>query len=239
MKNCCYKLSSLDPVCVYKNRLALHREGRVVFNQYILDLLDYAYDLKNDSFSIRVDNIRVCESCFCLRVGFSKRTFEYRKANIRQGQRNFVHGNKGAERPNSEKGNYWRAAMKEYFSLAGDKHPKSGDILLSPIARSDIYEEIKIDIVNLGKPIISLSWFNCVWRLEFPYVKIPPKLRLGLCDKCVDYKDQLTVIKDVGERIIIKQSRRQHIIEVGQQKQSYYSRRLLAEKNRQVFVYNN
>src|SRR5689334_13523261 len=52
--------------------------------------------------------------------------------------------------------------------------------------KKDVYDERKIDLEVKGKQIITLEWFRSIWRLDFPHVKIPP--RLGLCDKCVDFQ---------------------------------------------------
>jgi hypothetical protein len=229
LKKHCYAPWTGSPVDLYTSRLSLFRNGRTSFNEAILRLLDYGFDAIKDTFKLRIDNIAVCENCFCLRVGICKRTLQYRKKDIRCDRKVPEHGNKGSHRPLSEKGAFWRVAMREFFGL-GDAHPVTGQILLSPMKRADVFEEIKIDCLIAGKTVISVTWFRQIWRLEFPHGRYPPKQRLGKCVDCVDKKDALMKEKDPAQRLVLKEERREHITFVKNQKASYYDRRHLAEK---------
>jgi hypothetical protein len=155
---------------------------------------------------------------------------QYRKVETKNKMKIYEHGNVGTDRGKSEKGMIWRAAMREFFKL-GDFHPKTGQTLLPPVSKKDIYEELKIDLLYLNKPIIHLSYFNMIWRVEFSTVIIPPQLRLGKCTDCVNNRALLMAEKDPVQRIDLKAKRSLHFAHVSKQKNSYYDRRFLAVKN--------
>lgn len=109
--------------------------------------------------------------------------------------------------------------MSDFFTTLGDFQPDSGQIHLPPMDQQDVYNECKQE---LDEKCVSPSHFGHIWHREFNDVVIPEKQRLGKCEQCEDFHEQIISSRDPREREAIKQRRVQHIKFVRRERLVYH-----------------
>lgn len=96
-----------------------------------------------------------------------------------------------------------------------------------------MYRECKTD---LEEKCVSPSWFNQIWHDDFPDVVIPKKQRLGKCEKCEDYHEQIVSATDPNERESIKRKRVKHIKFVRKERLVYHRWRKRCMENPEKYI---
>ena len=96
-----------------------------------------------------------------------------------------------------------------------------------------MYRECATD---LGDKCVSPSYFNQIWKREFPDVVIPKKQRLGKCDQCEDFHEQIISSKDPMQRESIKNKRVQHIKFVRKERLVYHKWRKRCREHPDKYV---
>jgi hypothetical protein len=154
----------------------------------------------------------------------------------------FVKNPKGRSRP-SPKRDYIAAWLKTYFEEVGDFEPTTGtlclfvgvvvslatkfslvycagEVRISYAKRVDIKNEMladfsaRPDAAAVFVKKVHTTYFNTIWREEFPNVHVSKYSKNKKCTRCAEFYASLEKTKNWNERVELKAARRKHIEEV-------------------------
>ena len=81
--------------------------------------------------------------------------------------------------------------MERYFRLNTDVMPTSGKLhLMDNYTRFEVYTLYKDDMLDSCQQFTSYSHFTRLWKNFFNNVKIPRKIRMGVCSVCANLKSK-------------------------------------------------
>jgi len=203
MAKCCGALP--NPIRFYEELLSLISMKKQRRDIEIMRILSDGYSTNDNKLVIRKSGVDVKPCCIPLLYGFSKATMSRILIGFKNGDTTRGH-NYGFRPPFVQtKGAIWRGKMSSYFELRADVNPVTGKRHLPPITRRDVYKELSQGISH--EQSITEMHFRKIWRKEYKDVVNPPKNRLGKCDTCVKFIEELAKTKEIAKRneIQIKQ----------------------------------
>ena len=97
--------------------------------------------------------------------------------------------------------------MENYFALNAEVLPTSEKMhLMDNYTRYEVFTLYKEDILESNEKFASYSHFSRLWKNFFNNVKIPKKVRMGVCSVCENLKSQrqrATNSSEQGTRLLI------------------------------------
>ena len=204
-------------------------------NNEQINWLTHAWQREQDSFdtTFRIDGWNVCESCLTGMYRISGTTWGRRKAQVKSGTRHWQHASTGHEPRLSQKGYASRVWMADHFFTLGDFQPDTGQVHLPPCDKKDIHKEM---VADLDKNAVSLGQFYQIWKADFSDVKVPAQQRLGKCDSCSTFHDQIVSERDPVAREKIKLDRSNHLKDVKADRMVYHTLRQQAREESDKYI---
>ena len=166
----------------------------------------------------------VCPECYRQMYGLSTRTFDRWQELLPKGVCAWEHGNTGNLGSYTGKGWESRQWMKDFFYTIGDFQPDTCQVHLPPMDKQDVYAEMTKEAGDW----LSASAFLRVWREEFTEVRIPAQQRLGKCEECKHFHEEIMATKDVAARKVWKSERHKHLEFVKAERMEYHKWRIRA-----------
>ena len=97
--------------------------------------------------------------------------------------------------------------MENYFAMNAEVLPTSGKMhLMDNYTRYEVFTLYKEDILESNENFASYSHFSRLWKNFFNNVKIPKKVRMGVCSVCANLKSRrqrATNSSEQGTRLLI------------------------------------
>lgn len=164
----------------------------------------------------------LCQSCFALIMGLSKRDVSRKvskaKNNVVVHQRAFTGSRKGTF---SEKGAQARLFLEE-LKQNGSPSPSTDEVFLGPWTKKE-YHRRYLDKYKTG---VSEDHFKQIWRSSFPRMKVLKytKSKGNDCTTCTILKDKIDLCdkKDVSQLTKLRQELKDHVDEYVEAKMDYY-----------------
>ena len=121
--------------------------------------------------------------------------------------------------------------MHYHFSLVGDTVPNShGELHLEPIERHEVHDEYKLDMDAYKLHSMSLSYFEQMWHMCFPYVRIREfKNVTGKCEACAFLSNARRTLRGIEQRSEITMLHSLHRSMYMGERAAYHTRKGLAE----------
>jgi hypothetical protein len=149
----------------------------------------------------RIKGKRVCNACFAMAIGYSRRGLVRLIAEIRDNNRHTsIHGNRQCRREKN-KVTMARALFEQYIKDFGELQPhrqcrrKMDGMMFQMVClpmnvrKGEIWMTINSKLHRLGEPRIGLPTFHKLWKHEFTYIHIPKTSRFSKCNTCWEYKN--------------------------------------------------
>jgi hypothetical protein len=200
-----------------------------------INWLVHAWHAESDEFdtSFKVDGWVVCEGCMRGLYGIPASTWFRRKEEVRRGTRVWHHASTRHESRLTAKGYASRVWMADYFYTLGDFQPDTGQVHLPPCDKNDIFDEMHTD---LGELAVKLAQFYHVWDTEYSDVRVPSQQRLGKCETCDTFHQQIISERDQGERDKLKLERVKHMKNVKADRLVYHTWRKVAREQPDKYI---
>ena len=97
--------------------------------------------------------------------------------------------------------------MENYFAMNAKVLPTSGKMhLMDNYTRYEVFMLYKEDMLESNEKFASYSHFSRLWKNFFNNVKIPKKVRMGVCSVCANLKSRrqrATNSSEQGTRLLI------------------------------------
>ena len=175
-----------------------------VYNErasWIIEHITNAYVVINnkngkDKFDFKLDDQPICNGCYALTVGYSKRHLEELKWSIRSSTERYaaIHRNSAKQPRASVQAEATRVAFERYTKECGCPQPdhrsyRKKDKRMVPLVllpmntrRQDVMIAVNKEVARLvGGNLLSKCAFYKMWREEFTHVQIPPHSRFSKC----------------------------------------------------------
>jgi hypothetical protein len=152
-------------------------------------------------FITRISGIQVCNACFAMTIGYSRRRLNKIISDIRESDLyNPIHGNIGSRRENTHI-SMARTKFELYIKSFGEPQPNrevrrksdgaNVQVICLPMSvrHYDIWMVINSSLKKMGKKEVGLSTFSKMWKSEFTNVHVPVESRFSKCQHCWEYKE--------------------------------------------------
>ena len=181
---------------------------------WILENLIEYYNEGNDKFETKLCGQYVCNGCYAVALGYSKRRIEEFKSNIRStGIISEVFDVQCRERTSVVHGNTFRVprtglgmqamecVFQKYVEECGCTQlhrecQRRNDKTMVPLVllpmntrREDVYHVVIADVqkITMTKAPGPCSFYR-IWRMQYTHVQIPPHFRFSKCQICWEYR---------------------------------------------------
>ena len=181
---------------------------------WILENLTDCYNKEQDKFETRLCGVFICNGCYAVALGYSKRRIEELKSDIRSigitseafgiecsGRSSAVHGNT-VHVPRTFVGvQAMESVFEKYVMETGCTQPhrqcrRRSDNQMVPLIllpmntrREDVYHTVVADVERITKSKAPRPCsFYRLWRTEYTHVQIPPHSRFSKCQTCWEYR---------------------------------------------------
>ena len=154
--------------------------------------------LKSDQVEYYLGSMQICRSAFKIIHGLGNA----RLARVQKRLRCFR--NPRLIGPVGQMAVSW---MENYFAMNAEVLPTSGKMhLMDNYTRYEVFSLYKEDILESNEKFASYSHFSRLWKNFFNNVKIPKKVRMGVCSVCANLKSRrqrATNSSEQGTRLLI------------------------------------
>ena len=181
---------------------------------WILKNLTENYNEENDKFETKLYGQSVCNGCYVVALGYSKRRIEELKSDIRstgiisevfdvqcRGRSSAVHGNTVRVPRTGLDMQAMESIFQKYVQDSGCTQPhrqcqrrydqKMVPLILLPMntRREDVYHTVIADVqkITMSKAPRPCSFYR-MWRMQYTHVQIPPHSRFSKCQICWEYR---------------------------------------------------
>ena len=197
-----------------------------VYNErasWIIEQITNAYvviDNKNgkDKFDFKLDGQPICNGCYALAVGYSKRRLEELKWSIKSSTERYaaIYGNSAKQPRVSVQAEATRVAFERYTKECRCLQPhrrsyRKKDKRMVPLVllpmnmrRQDVMIAVNEEVARLvgGNPLSKYVFYK-MWQEEFTHVQIPPHSRFSKCEDCWEYQYCLEATKSPSEKHVV------------------------------------
>ena len=181
---------------------------------WILENLTEYYNEENDKFETKLCGQVVCNGCYAVALGYSKRRIEELKSGIRstgiiskvfdiqcRGRSSAVHGNT-VRVPRTRLGmQAMESVFEKYVQKSGCTQPhrqcqRQNNKTMVPLVllpmntrREDVFHIVIADVqkIMMTKAPGPCSFYH-MWRMQYTHVQIPPHSRFLKCQICWEYR---------------------------------------------------
>lgn len=197
----------------------------------------YMYNKTEDRFEFVIHGKKVCCQAFRLFWGLCNWTFykviEMVKQDFFPSQ---VHGNKNRHYE-EVKSNKCRAWFQNYIETFCDYQPDTNEAHLPErTLKLDLYEEFVRSLNCDTQDIPSLSTFSKVWRNEFKFLKSPKETRLGNCDTCSKFREEISKARGTAQKAKVVAAHRKHINQTKEERKNLTQIHLKSQDNPERFT---
>ena len=181
---------------------------------WILENLTDCYNKEKDKFETQLCGVFICNGCYAVALGYSKRRIEELKSDIRSigitsevfgvecsGRSSAVHGNTVHVPRTSVGVQAMESVFEKYVTETGCTQPhrqcrRRSDNQMVPLIllpmntrRDDMYHTVVADVERITKSKApGPCSFYRLWRTEYTHVQIPPHSRFSKCQTCWEYR---------------------------------------------------
>ena len=181
---------------------------------WILENLTNCYNKGSDKFETRLCGVSICNGCYVVALGYSKRRIEELKSDIRSmGITSEVFGVECSGRSSVEHGNIVhvprtsvsvqaiKSVFEKYVTETGCTQPqrqcrRQSDNQMVPLIllpmntrQEDVFHTVVADVKKITKSkALGPCSFYRLWRTEYTHVQIPPHSQFSKCQTCWKYR---------------------------------------------------
>ena len=181
---------------------------------WILENLTDCYNKGSDKFETRICGVSICNGCYAVALGYSKRRIEELKSDIRSmgitsevfgvecsGRSSAVHGNIVHVPRTSVRVQAMESVFEKYVTETGCTQPhrqcrRRSDNQMVPLIllpmntrREDVFHTVVADVERITKSKApGPCSFYRLWCTEYTHVQIPPHSRFSKCQTCWEYR---------------------------------------------------
>ena len=190
-----------------------------------------------DRFDFKLDGQPICNGCYALALGYSKRRLEELKWSIRTTIERYaaIHGNSAKQPRASVQAEATRVAFERYTKEYGCPQPdrrsyQKKDKRMVPLVllpmntrREDVMIAVNEEVARLvgGNPLSKCAFYK-MWGEEFTHVQIPPHSRFSKCEDCWEYRSCLEATKSPSEKHVVQERFNQHQALQRQERRDYW-----------------
>ena len=181
---------------------------------WILENLTKCYNKEVDKFETRLCDVSICNGCYAMALGYSKRYIEELKSDIRSigitlevfgldciGRSSAVHGSTIHVLRTLVSVQAMESVFEKYVQKTGCTQPhrqcrRRSDNQMVPLIllpmntrRDDVFHIILADVQRIIRSTATgpCSFYR-LWRREYTHVQIPPHSRFSKCQTCWEYR---------------------------------------------------
>ena len=181
---------------------------------WILENLTEYYNEENDKFETKLCGQSVCNGCYAMALGYSKRHIEELKSDIRstgiisevfdvqcKGRSSVVYGNTIRVPQNGLGMQAMESIFQKYVQNSGCTQPhrhcqRRNDKTMVPLVllpmntrREDVFHAVIADVekITMSKARGPCSFYR-MWCMRYTHIQIPPHSRFSKCQICWEYR---------------------------------------------------
>ena len=181
---------------------------------WILETLTDCYNKDSDKFETRLCGVSICNGCYAVTLGYSKRRMEELKSDIRsigitselfgvecRGRSSALHGNTVLVPQTFVGLQVMESVFEKYVTETGCTQPhrqcrRRSDNQMVPLIllpmntrREDVFHTVVANVERITKSKApGPCSFYCLWRTEYTHVQIPPHSRFSKCQTFWEYR---------------------------------------------------